>query len=253
MNPLIILHISSVWLTSVKKIRRTLQFHIYQNYVSCILYLQDSYFCQFQHIFLPVLWVNTVKHFSPFRDIYHLFQVYLLPNLFPLSSFLLITSVCFLVSLVCFSKAFPNGEYSNLFNAAVFSNKSFYNKTSFPVKNSYLLTFPDDKAEILAACLSKFYWALFCLILLLIVLIFSLILIYNKVFLNRNGLSDEKVVSFSKKWIWFFNIFFIKLQEIFIVNVRRMIRWYLLKFSFVGIFMMKKCVAINLIVLGTLK
>ena len=59
--------------------------------------------------------------------------------------------------LVCTSKVFPNGEYSKLFNAASFSNNSFLDKISFQVKNSYLLTFPDDKAEILAACLSKLY------------------------------------------------------------------------------------------------
>ena len=42
------------------------------------------------------------------------------------------------------------------FIVAAFSSK-YSGKTSLPVKNSYLLTFPDDKAEILAACLSKLY------------------------------------------------------------------------------------------------
>ena len=65
-----------------------------------------------------------------------------------------------------------------------------------PVKNSYLLTFADDKAKILAnLCHSKSYGALLCSVLLLIVLIFSLILIYDKLFLNRNGLSDDKAIS----------------------------------------------------------
>ena len=45
-----------------------------------------------------------------------------------------------------------NGEYSNLFFIAAFSDK-----ISLPVKNSYLLIFPDDKAEILAAFLSNSY------------------------------------------------------------------------------------------------
>ena len=57
----------------------------------------------------------------------------------------------------CFFNSLPNGKYSNLFIVAAFSNKSCSGKTSFPVKNSYLLTFPDDKAEILAVCLSKLY------------------------------------------------------------------------------------------------
>ena len=48
-------------------------------------------------------------------------------------------------------------EYSNLFIVAAFSSKSFSGKTSLPIKNSYLLTFPDYKAEILSVSLSKSY------------------------------------------------------------------------------------------------
>ena len=40
----------------------------------------------------------------------------------------------------------PNGEYSNLFIVAAFSNKFLSGKTSLPVKNSYLLIFPDNKS-----------------------------------------------------------------------------------------------------------
>ena len=58
---------------------------------------------------------------------------------------------------VCAFNALPNDEYSNLFNGAAFSSKSFSRKTSPAVKNSYLLTFPDDKEETLAVCLSKSY------------------------------------------------------------------------------------------------
>ena len=58
---------------------------------------------------------------------------------------------------VCFFNSPPNDEYSNFLIAAAFSNKTFSCKTSLPVKNSYLSTLPDDKAEILAVCLSKSY------------------------------------------------------------------------------------------------
>ena len=54
---------------------------------------------------------------------------------------------------VCAFYSLPNGEYSNLFIVADFSSKSFSRKTSLQVENSYLLTFPDDKAETLAVCL----------------------------------------------------------------------------------------------------
>ena len=40
---------------------------------------------------------------------------------------------------------------------SAFSNNFFSGKTSLPVKNSYLPTFPDEKAEILAFSLFKSY------------------------------------------------------------------------------------------------
>ena len=51
---------------------------------------------------------------------------------------------------VCLFNSLPNAEYSNVLIVAAFSKKSFAGKTSLPVKNSCLSTFPDDKAEILA-------------------------------------------------------------------------------------------------------
>ena len=55
----------------------------------------------------------------------------------------------------CAFNSFPKGKYSHLFIVAAFSDKSFSGKTSLSVKSSYLLTFLDDKVEILAVCLSK--------------------------------------------------------------------------------------------------
>ena len=55
--------------------------------------------------------------------------------------------------LVCAFNFLPNKEYSNLLIVAGFSNSSFSCKTSLFVKSSYLPTFPDDKAEMLAICL----------------------------------------------------------------------------------------------------
>ena len=80
------------------------------------------------------------------------------------------TLILFFCNTSYFFNFLPNGEYWNYFNAAAFSSKSLCCKTSLSVKNSYLLKFPDNKAEYWAVCLSKFYWALFCLILLLITL-----------------------------------------------------------------------------------
>ena len=48
---------------------------------------------------------------------------------------------------VCVFNYLPKGKYSNLFIIAAFSSKSFSGQTSLPVKNSYLLTFPDIKLK----------------------------------------------------------------------------------------------------------
>ena len=58
---------------------------------------------------------------------------------------------------LCAFNSLPKGEYSNPFVVAAFSSKSCSGKASFRVKNSYLLTCPDDKAEILVVFLSKSY------------------------------------------------------------------------------------------------
>ena len=63
---------------------------------------------------------------------------------------------CLVFATASFS-SLPNGEYSNLFIVAAISSKAFSGKTSLLVKNSYLLKFPDDRAEILAVRLSKLY------------------------------------------------------------------------------------------------
>ena len=54
----------------------------------------------------------------------------------------------------CFN-SLVNGKYLNILIVAAFSKISFPGKTCFSVKNVYLLTTFDDKAEILAVCLCK--------------------------------------------------------------------------------------------------
>ena len=90
----------------------------------------------------------------------------------PLESFLSISQSSSLSNLWTLS----NPGYYLLIVAAI-SSSSFSGKISSPVKNSYLITFLDDKAEVLAAYLSKLSWALFCSILLSIILNFSLTVI----------------------------------------------------------------------------
>ena len=56
---------------------------------------------------------------------------------------------------IFFSNSLTKSEYSNLLIVEAFSYGPFSIKTLSPIKNSYLLTFPDDKAEISVVCLSK--------------------------------------------------------------------------------------------------
>ena len=94
----------------------------------------------------------------------------------------------------------PNGEYSNLSFVAAFLGKSFSSKRSWSVKNSDLLKFADNKAEILAVSQSingielffaqiyyQFFW--FC----------HWKSCCNKFFTNLNGISDGKIAPFTKK------------------------------------------------------
>ena len=126
-----------------------------------------------------------------------LFQLLLIPFFirFHILKIYLILDTVFLQCQFTFSTHYLTTNIQTFFIAATFSSKPFCVKTSLPVKNSYLLTFTDDNAEILAVYLSKSYWAIFHSILLSIVLIFSVIV---KFFLNLNGLSDDKVVSITK-------------------------------------------------------
>ena len=63
--------------------------------------------------------------------------------------------------LFCFLSFLLNNEYLNLFVGAAFSYSLLFDKTFSLVKNSYLPTFPDDKAEILVAdnlkCIELFF------------------------------------------------------------------------------------------------
>ena len=105
--------------------------------------------------------------------------------------------VVFFAMSVCYFKPLPNGGCSNLLIMATFSER-FPGKRYVPIKKSYLPIQPNDNADISAVCLSKSYWALFCLILLSIVLIYHWQEFYDRFFLNLNGLSDGKVVSFTR-------------------------------------------------------
>ena len=62
---------------------------------------------------------------------------------------------------VCFFNSPTNGEHSNLLIVATSFNSSFSCKTSSPFRNSHLLIFLDDKAEVLPVCLYKLYRVFF--------------------------------------------------------------------------------------------
>ena len=109
----------------------------YITYSGFILLLISTYFSNCSNC---NLFFTLSRYFSSVK-------VIVFKSLFLLSSSLLITSACFSYHYSVFQKAFPKGEYSNLLIDTSFSNKSFSDKVSLLNRNSYLLTFPDDKAD----------------------------------------------------------------------------------------------------------
>ena len=74
---------------------------------------------------------------------------------------------------VCFSKAFPNGEYVNL--------------AGFIIGYSFISIFPDDMADVFAASLLKSYCS-FSSLILSSILVISFYILCKRFFLKREEL-----------------------------------------------------------------
>ena len=96
--------------------------------------------------------------------------------------------------LVCFSKAFPEGEYANLADYIIYL--SLECKISSPVRYSYLSIVTDDNADTFAASLLVSYCSFSSLILSSVV---SYYILSKRFFLKRKGLFDARVASITKK------------------------------------------------------
>ena len=59
--------------------------------------------------------------------------------------------------LLLFLFCFLLHQVTTFSTTAAFSTKYFSDELSLPIKNRYLLTFPDNQAEIIQICLSKLY------------------------------------------------------------------------------------------------
>ena len=110
--------------------------------------LLKLYICYIYTILLPYIRFDLL-YFSSVGFSFFLF--------YQTEKYCLISDTVFFAMSVRAFYSLPKGEYLNSFIVAAFSGKSFSGKTSLLVKNSYLLIFIDDKAEILAVCLSKLY------------------------------------------------------------------------------------------------
>ena len=114
--------------------------------LSSLVFIFDRLFVLIASNYFPP-WSLNVSNYS----------LFLLSIFFSLSkrlSFLFLSSNPLL-------KTLPNGEYLNLASS---TTPGLYSKSS-PAKYSYLFSFLDNNTEILAASLSKSYWAWFALIL----------------------------------------------------------------------------------------
>ena len=116
---------------------------------------------------------------------------------------------------VCFSKAFPKKEYANL--ACSISCLRLEGSISSPVTYSYLSFFRVDNANIFAASLLISYCNYLYLILSSIFMI-SYYILSKRFFLNREGLSDARVASDTKK-NRFCSTFFVKIHKVFKVSI----------------------------------
>ena len=96
------------------------------------------------------------------------------------------------IDIICFS----NGKYVNLacYLILLWSDGNI----SSPVRNSYLSTFPDDNADILAASLLISYCNFSSLILSSVVMI-SFYILSKKFFYKREELYNARFVSITKK------------------------------------------------------
>ena len=142
-------------------------------------------------------------------------------------------SACFITwssFVICFSNALPSGEYVNLAWSIILLWSE--GNISLPVRYSYLSILLDDYVYIFYASRLMLHCNFSCLILSSVVII-NFYIISKRFFLRREELSDKRLVSITKKRIWFWSILFIKIHEVLKVNIWWMINCNLLKFSFV--------------------
>ena len=98
---------------------------------------------------------------------------------------------------MCFSKAFPKGEYADLAYSVIYL--LLEGNISSPVRYSYLSIFPEDNADIFAASLLILYYNFSSLILSSIIVFSSFYILSERFFLKREALSDATVALRTKK------------------------------------------------------
>ena len=132
-------------------------------------YIKSGFLCFFNvnFFFLYLFIVSSLSFLSDSKTVISLIYFFVLQFQFAFSTHYLMANI-------------------QIFWCSSFSSKSFFCKTSLPLKNLYLLSFPDHNVEIFAVYMSKLYWALFCSIFLLNALNAShQYSFHNKFFLNR--------------------------------------------------------------------
>ena len=98
---------------------------------------------------------------------------------------------------MCFSKAFPKGEYPNLACSVIYL--LLEGNISSPVRYSYLSIFPEDNADIFAASLLILYYNFSSLMLSSIIVFSSFYILSERFSLKREASSDATVALITKK------------------------------------------------------
>ena len=103
---------------------------------------------------------------------------------------------CSSIFFICFLNVLPSGEYVNLVCSVIlpWSDGNIFS----PLKYSYLSILPEDNADIFAASLLMSYGSFSSSRLSSIVMI-NFYILPKRLFLKREELSDERVVSITKK------------------------------------------------------
>ena len=130
---------------------------------------------------------------------------------------------CSSIVFICFSDALPNGEYVNVPCCIILLWSDGNISSPVGYSYSYLSILPENNADIFAVSLLISHYSFSSLTLSSLVMI-NFHILSKRFMLKRKELSDARVLSITKKRVWFFRTLFIKIHKVLKVNI-----WWMIK------------------------